>query len=124
LEAGAHADVVEIDARIAECHLYLGEAQEAVALLQDALSRASATGGGSPQIPLLYRELGGALMQLGRGEEAERALQESLKDARSRRAVYEGALTLLALATLKAQREEPFPEEAEARQILEGLGVI
>lgn len=123
---GEEGQVLEIDARIAECHLFRGDGQTALATADELLARAHAREGVPAQSPMLHRIRGLALMQLGRLEEAGPALEESLSAASRRRATFEVALTLRALRDLSAmQGEVPEPRrEAEADELIEGLGIV
>ena len=76
-------------------------------------------------MPMLERVEGTALMQLGELDAAERALEQSIDDARARKAEFELSLALDALALLRAIRNEPKESlEAERDEILERLDVV
>ena len=119
-DVGDLASVVEVDARIAECLLYRGEAPEALSLATEALAAAQGLGV-TEQVPLLQRIRGESLMQSHEGQRAREPLEESLRVARERNADFEVALTLRSLARLGGAEA---PEaERESKEILERLGV-
>jgi class 3 adenylate cyclase/tetratricopeptide (TPR) repeat protein len=122
---GSHGELLETDARIAECLVLQGCAEEALERSTGALQRAASLGGVHPAVPALHRTRAYALMQMVRLDEANAALEESLRAGRRRKADYEVALTLraaLELASLQGIR--PTPEiEDESRAILERLMV-
>lgn len=126
VHVGEERQVVETDARVAECHLFRGDGEEALAKAGETLARADALGGVAAQSPMLHRIRGLALMQLGRLDEAGPALEESLAAARSRRAGYEIAQTLRALGGLARLKGIPPDSEqgAEADELIAGLGII
>lgn len=122
---GMQSEIVETDARIAECLLLQAAGEEALALASETVHRAESLGGVSVHAPVLHRIRGSALMQTGRLEEARQALEESLKVGLSRRADYEVALTMSAMAELSELRGDP-PDpgfELERLEILKRLGV-
>jgi class 3 adenylate cyclase/tetratricopeptide (TPR) repeat protein len=124
---GEHAEVLETDARIAECLVLQGAFAEARAAADDALVRASSNSAVLPQIPLLQRVRGLALANLGDVEAAVGALEASLSGAHERRARHEEAWTLHALVTLRRTIElDAFDETVEERQaaLFEQLGII
>lgn len=64
-------------------------------------------------------------MRMGRVEEADGALEESLRAARSRHAEFEIALSLYARAALaRARGGRDEQAEHESRAILDRLGVV
>jgi tetratricopeptide (TPR) repeat protein len=123
---GMGHEVLETDARIAECLLYDGRWQEALDVIDRALEQANRVGGTTAQAPMLYRLRSWASLQAGKPSEAEADLAISLKHARARGADYEVALTLnvrSALARYQGANPEP-GEEAEQHEILSRLGVV
>jgi tetratricopeptide (TPR) repeat protein len=126
VEVGAIAEAVETEGRIAECHLLNGDANEAIAGIERALTHAKMIGGVAPPLPMLHRIHGWALMQLGKLADADLALNESLKAGRARKADFEIALTLRAMARLAALRHEDVPRElqTESALIMDRLGVV
>src|SRR5256885_1945221 len=106
--------------------------EDALARVAAALQRAEDTTGVSVLGSTLHRLRGWAFMQTGDLGEAENALDESLRLARLddenfgiRSADYEVALTLDAVARLRALRGEAAAEaEAERDEIFARLGVV
>ncbi len=125
-DVGVKGQVLETDARIAECLVFQGDAEAALTLATDALKSSEAIGGAAVLSTMLRRIRGYALMQGGRLPEARKALEESLRVGRSRKADYEVALTLDALARLCRIEGDPHAEapERESRSILERLHVV
>ena len=97
---GYRSQVLEIDARLAEAHLSMGDPGRALADVDDALKRAADLPGTPQQLAPLLRTRGRALVATGRPDDARTAFEESLAAARSRGADREAALTLEALASL------------------------
>ncbi len=124
-EIGDDGEILETEARIAECRMLQGDLEQALAACDASLQRARTIGGVPPQVPLLHRVRGWALVQTGRPDDARRAFEESLRTARSRQADFEIAMALHALAALARQaggRDED--AERESRTMLERLGVV
>jgi class 3 adenylate cyclase/tetratricopeptide (TPR) repeat protein len=118
---GAQADVAEIDAKVAECYVFQGEASSALELADRTLLQE----GTAVWQPLLHRVRGYALMQLCDLPGAETALNESLRAARALNADYEVALTLRALTRLASLEGRPVESAfEESGSILERLGVV
>jgi len=126
LHVGAQEDVVLMDAKVAECRVLMGDGKGALELATLALSRGSALEEAGMSTPLLHRVRGYALTQVGDADGARGAFDESLRIARARSDRYEVALTLHARVRLARLRggATPADEESEAREILEGLGVM
>jgi tetratricopeptide (TPR) repeat protein len=124
-DLGGNTDVLETDAKIAECHLFAGDTETALELSMEGLERVKTAEGLSAMGPLLLRVKGYALMQASRLEGAAEALEDSLADARERGAEYEVGLTLEAMGRLKRQLgEEPDAAmELDCRGIFNRLGV-
>ena len=102
-----------------------GDLEHAIAACDASLQRARALGGVAPQVPLLHRVRGWALLQTGRPDDARRAFEQSLKTARSRQADYEIAMAFQALAALARQAGTPDEDaERESRAMLDRLGVV
>src|SRR3954447_18219450 len=114
--------VLETDTRIAECHVVAQRPEEALAVAEGALAvEASRDGLGQARSALL-RARGYALAQLGRTDEAEQALVQSLAAAREREADHEVAFTLCALVDVAGTLDEPRREERQL--LLERLGIV
>jgi class 3 adenylate cyclase/tetratricopeptide (TPR) repeat protein len=120
---GIESEVLETDARRAELLVMRERAEEALGLANEALQRLRAQGG-ALQEPSLERMRGYALAQLGRADEASVAFERSAAAARERDAVYEVALTLDAIARLRASRGAEPDDEDERRALVERLGLI
>jgi tetratricopeptide (TPR) repeat protein len=119
--AGDSVGIVEIDTRITEALIFRGDGDEALELIEETLAKGDA----GVHALTLRRLRGYALMQLGRLEDARRALDESLEGARARKASYEEALTLRAITQLAEMEGSPDEGAAEAAAgILAGLGVV
>jgi class 3 adenylate cyclase/tetratricopeptide (TPR) repeat protein len=125
-EMGDDGEVLETQARVAECHVFRGDWREALATCNAAFLLAREVGGVPPQLPLLNRVKAYALIQEGRLEEARETLQESLAAARARQADYEIGLTLRAMVEFARVAGDPFDDQAEAesKAILDRLGVV
>jgi len=119
-------EVLETDARIAECLLFGGQWQEAQEVIERALVQANQVGGTTAQAPMLYRLRSWAAIQAGKPTEAAADLAISLQHGRARGADYEVALTLnVRSALVRVLGENPDPaEEAEQHEILSRLGVV
>jgi tetratricopeptide (TPR) repeat protein len=124
-QAGAHAEVLLIDARIAECLAYEERPAEALALCEAALDRAGSLEGVFLLVPFLLRLRGWALLTTGRADEARATLDESLARAREKDADYEVALTLDVVAALRRHSGEATGGlEVERDAIFHRLGVV
>ena len=124
-EIGDDGEILETEARIAECRMLQGDLEHALAACDASLRRARTIGGVAPQVPLLHRVRGWALLQTGRPDDARRAFGESLQTARSRQADFEIAMALHALAALARQAGTPDEDaERESRAMLDRLGVV
>ena len=91
---GADQDILDVDARIAECRLVAGDADGALALADETLARARNGHGVATVVPVLERVRGCALFRTGDAAGARKALQASLDAARTRRDLFEILLTL------------------------------
>ncbi len=96
-ELGELTEVVVVDALSAECLSLSGDHEAALAMADATLARAQALGGVGAMTPLLQRVRGAALLELGRPDDAERALRDGLDAARRRGARHEIAFALAAL---------------------------
>jgi tetratricopeptide (TPR) repeat protein len=120
----AEWEVLETRARMAENRLLAGEPDRAIELVSSTLRRVEARGGLPVLRAMLHRLRGYALMATDRARAAAE-LEESLACARSAEARYEVGLTLLAQAQLAvAAGLDANGLEAEARGILDSLGVV
>ena len=125
MHVGAEQELLDVDARIAECKVYIDEVDAALALAEDGLARAEAENGEKKVIPLLQRVRGFALLKQGDPFTAREAFDASVEVARQRKDLFEVTLALLALIELdKLEGIEP-PDDmlAESRELLAKLKV-
>jgi tetratricopeptide (TPR) repeat protein len=124
-QVGDKAELFASDARMAECLLLATRPDEALALADSTFERAAVTEGCSLLMPLIGRLRGYALMQLGHGDAASDALQESLSAARELKMDYEVGLTLSALVALAETTGSPDDGAKQERDaIFRRLGVV
>jgi class 3 adenylate cyclase/tetratricopeptide (TPR) repeat protein len=123
---GETAEVLETDARLAECHLLRGAFEEALAVVDQAVELAEALPGLAPTVPLLHRIRGLALAATGDADAARAALERSLESARARHADHEVAFTLHAMSSLLTATGAVVPEEVRREQadLLAQLGIL
>jgi tetratricopeptide (TPR) repeat protein len=126
--SGLLIEVRETDARRAECYVLMGAPCSALEIV-DELGRYVEANGPVAELraPRLERIKGAALLQQGRYDEAEVALEASLRAGRAEGATFDVGRTLGRLAELAELRGDmtraaAFREESEL--ILEGLGVV
>ncbi len=122
-EAGSQPEVRDVDARIAECRVFMRESDAALDLVSRTMESADARN--TKLVALLERVRGQALMQQGDLPGARRALESSLVAARARRDPYEVVQTLLALIELaRLTGVDPAPEiVTESRALLAQLKI-
>jgi class 3 adenylate cyclase/tetratricopeptide (TPR) repeat protein len=124
-------EVLTTDCRIAESLVLQGDGL-ALARVQETLRRAATIEGVSVQFAMLHRLRGWALMQEGMLEDANEALEESLRFARAgeanfgmESADYDAALTLDAFVQLGQLKSEAVSAlERERDAITKRLGVV
>ena len=109
-------EVLDVDARIAECRTFAGEPDAALALATDALARAQHSKSGAKAMSLLERVRGHALLRRGDVAGARAALTASLAAARARRDLQETALALHSLCIAHSRAGEEPPAEAVAER--------
>jgi len=100
LQVGAEAEVVDVDARIAECSCLMGRTDESLALVEDIASRTGGANGGAKLTSLLERVRAFAVLQQGDTFAARDALDASLEAAKSRNDRFETLQSLNALLEL------------------------
>lgn len=122
---GAEQEVLDVDARIAECRALMRESDAALELATATLGRASTSKGVPKVAPLLERVRGHALVQRSDLVGAREAFEASLAAARNRRDLFEITLTLLSTIELyRLQATEPPPEiVAESDSLLSRLKI-
>jgi tetratricopeptide (TPR) repeat protein len=123
LHVGAQQEVLDVDARIAEIRIFLGNPDAALALAVGTLERARAS---HPKlVALLERVRGFALHGQGDEAAARKALEASLAAGRTRRDSFEIAQTLLALVALDRTQgvEPPHAMVSESSALLASLKV-
>jgi tetratricopeptide (TPR) repeat protein len=122
---GAPDEILDADAKIAECHAMRGDTEAALALVADTLPRAKAEG--APAESMLHRVRGYALAQQGKRVEARGAFETSLQLARQRGGgkQYDVALAIDALVRLSRLTGAPAPVGLadEGRELLARLAV-
>lgn len=125
LHVGAEHEVPAVDARIAECHVAMGNADAALELVGGMLGRASISNGVSKVVPLLQRVQAHALLLQGDLWSARDALEASLAAARERHKFFEVTLTSLSLIELDRLEgvEPPHEIVTESRSLLSSLKV-
>jgi tetratricopeptide (TPR) repeat protein len=123
LHIGAQQEALDVDARIAECRVFLDDPDAALALAAGALERVDASA--TKLVALLERVRGFALYRRGDVTGARRALEASLAAGRSRRDSFQIAQTLLALIAVdRAEGVEPSPAiVSESSALLASLKV-
>ena len=114
VHVGAGQELSDVESRLAECQVVMGDPVAALQLADATLGRARSSSGITRAVPLLERVRGYALLQQGDRAGARRALEASLAAGRTRRDPFEIALTLLALIQLAGvEGVEPAPELVE-----------
>jgi tetratricopeptide (TPR) repeat protein len=124
---GEQAEVLETDARLAQCLLLQGSFAQALATADATLAVTSSGGAVLPQVPLLQRIRGVALARLGEVDAAFEAFEASLASARERRARHEIAWTLHAIAFARpAAGLPPIDDDLRAERdlLFTQLGIV
>jgi tetratricopeptide (TPR) repeat protein len=124
---GEQAEVLETDARLAQCLLLQGSFAQALATADATLAVTSSGGAVLPQVPLLQRIRGVALARLGEVDAAFEAFEASLASARERRARHEIAWTLHAIASARpAAGLSPIDDDLRAERdlLFTQLGIV
>ncbi|MCC7114771.1 MAG: AAA family ATPase [Burkholderiales bacterium] len=107
-------ETLDVDARIAECRVFAGDAAAGLASATDALARARVSKVGGKAVSVLERVRGHALLRMGDCAAAREALEASLAAARTRKDLQETALALHSLrAAYRCAGTEP-PAEVVA----------
>jgi len=118
-------EVLDVDARLAECRTFAGDPDAALAMVADTLVRARASKSGAKAIGLLERVRGHALLRKGDAAGARSALEASLAGARARRDLAETLLALHSLLAVQRRSGEPPASElvAEYESLLARLKI-
>jgi tetratricopeptide (TPR) repeat protein len=124
--AAAQGDIFQVEAQLAECHLFAGEPKPALDEATALLERARERGDAGLFVPSLLRVRGYALAQMGDLAAAREAVGSSLAAARAGEAEYEIALSLLAMIRFCALEgaSPPRGAGAESAAIVEALGIV
>jgi tetratricopeptide (TPR) repeat protein len=124
-QIGAKEEVPLIEARIAECHIAMGNADAALELVRGKLDRVSESSGVGRVVPLLQRVQAHALLMQGDLWGARDALEASLAAARERQNLFDAALTMLSLIEVDRLEgvEPPLEVVEESRSLLAKLKV-
>ena len=110
-KVGAEHEIMDIDARLAECSLFRNEPDAALALADEILARDDASGAIARLTPCLNRIRGYAMLMQADPFGAREAFESSLAVARERNERFEVVLTLNALIELdRLEGVEP-PQE-------------
>jgi tetratricopeptide (TPR) repeat protein len=125
IRVGADGDVPAIDARIAECRVAMGRADDALELVRDLIERAASSSAVERILPLIHRVHGHALLLKDDLWGARDALEASIAAAKERNNDFEAALTMLSLIELdRLEAVEPANEiVTESRSMLSALKV-
>ena len=124
-DVGAEHEVLDIDARVAECHLLKNEPDAALARADEILAKPDSSGAIARLTPLLNRVRGYAMLMQADPFGARDAFDTSLAVARERKERFEVALTLNALIELdRLEGVEP-PQEVvdESRAAIANLKI-
>ena len=124
-EVGAEHEIMDIDARIAECHLLKNDPDAALALADEILAREDTSGAVARLTPTLNRVRGYAMLMQADPFGAREAFEASLAVARERNERFEVALTLNALIELdRLEGVEP-PQDVvdESRAVIAKLKI-
>jgi class 3 adenylate cyclase/tetratricopeptide (TPR) repeat protein len=124
-DVGAEHEVLDIDARVAECHLLKGEPEPALATADEILAKPDSSGAIARLTPLLNRVRGYAMLMQRDPWGAREAFETSLAVARERKERFEIALTLNALIELDRQEGVEPPQEVvdESRAAIANLKI-
>jgi predicted negative regulator of RcsB-dependent stress response len=120
LHVGAEKELPAVDARIAECRIAMGKADEGLELVRGMLGNATESNGVASVVPLLERVQGHGLLRQGDLWGARDALEASLAAAKERNDLFEATLTMLSLIELDRLEgiEPPIEMLTETRSVL------
>ena len=125
MQVGADQELPAIDARIAECRVFMQDADAALELATAMLGRAGPSNGVADVTAVLQRVRGFALLQRGEFDGARDAFDKGLAAARAKHDLFEVTVGLLALVELaRVAGEAPEPAVlAESTSLLESLKI-
>jgi len=125
VHVGAAEELPPVEAWIAECRVGMGDFDSALALVDGLLSRAGSSNGVAKVTARLKRVRAHALLKRGDLSGARQELEASLAAARSRKNLFEIALTLLSVIELySVEGGEPPPDVvAESMSLLDTLRI-
>ncbi|MCA1834732.1 MAG: hypothetical protein LC750_18730, partial [Actinobacteria bacterium] len=123
---GEPLEVLDTEARIAECLVFSGSATAALRTAEDVLSRCESAEGLIAAVPLLHRVRAYAYRQLGHRMAVRPALDASLAAAERRGAQHDVAFALHAMTTLGAANDAAEAQQFAARrdELFSALGVV
>jgi class 3 adenylate cyclase/tetratricopeptide (TPR) repeat protein len=118
-------EVVDADIASAEAHLVAGQPEQALVLIERALTEAASIHAAT-LLPSAYRVQAAALLAMGEVAQARRALAEGLRRSSSPDVAHERGFLLAVAARIARQDNDPDAGRLaeQAREALELLGVI
>jgi len=118
-------EVVDADIASAEAHLLAGRPEQALALIEGALTEAASIHA-APLLPSAYRVQAAALFAIGEVAQARTALAEGLRRSSSPDVAHERGFLLAVAARIAVLRQDPGAAqlEQEASTALRSLGVV
>jgi tetratricopeptide (TPR) repeat protein len=124
LHVGAEQEILDLDTRAAECRVLMGDADAALEIVSDTLTRAAASDdGGAMIVPALQRARAYAYLQRGDQVAAQLAWTASLDAARARSDPFEAMLTALVPIRLALFERRP-PDADLVREVQESLDAL
>ena len=118
-------EVVDADIASAEAHLLAGRPEQALALIEGALTEAASIHAAT-LLPSAYRVQAAALFAMGEVVQARTALAEGLRQSSSPDVAHERGFLLAVAARIARQDHDPDADRLaeQAREALELLGVV
>jgi tetratricopeptide (TPR) repeat protein len=118
-------EVVDADIASAEAHLLAGRPEQALVLIEGAVTEAAAIHAAT-LLPSAYRVQAAALFAMGQVGQARAALAEGLKQSSSPEVAHERGFLLAVAARIARQDNDPDAEllAEQAHEALELLGVV
>jgi class 3 adenylate cyclase/tetratricopeptide (TPR) repeat protein len=120
-----HQEVVDADIASAEAHLLAGRPEQALALIDGAVTEAASIHAAT-LLPSAYRVQAAALLASGEVAQARAALAEGLRLSSSPDVAHERGFLLAVAARIARQDDDPDADRLaeQAREALELLGVV